>query len=90
MTHSFPADGEQLLAGMREQTEQLFAASRRTRLDLTGAAQEAIAAVADAQEQLADMSELEWMARLLRAQATFMRSIGDASAHFARDLLGED
>lgn len=86
----FTADGGQLLDGIREQADQLLDASRRTRLDLAEAAGETLAAVADAQEKLAETSELEWMGRLLRAQATFTRRFGEASAQFARDLLAED
>jgi hypothetical protein len=82
-------DDEHLLDGMRERTEQLLDASRRTRLDLAEAAHETLGAVADAHDKLADASEVEWMARLLRAQASFTRSVGEASARFARDLLAE-
>jgi hypothetical protein len=90
MTQPFTTDPEQILAGMREWTEQLLEASQRTKLELTAAMQETLAAVADTQEKLAEASDLEWMGRLLRAQATFTRAIGDASAQFARDLLDED
>ena len=62
----------------------------RTQQDLTEAARETFGALADAQEQLAETSELEWLSRYLRAHATFTRSFGDASARLAHDLLAED
>ena len=86
-SQTFTRDREEILSGMRERNEQILAASRRTRLELTEALEQTLSAVADAQEKLAETSEVEWLSRLLRAQATFTRSIGDASAKFARDLI---
>jgi hypothetical protein len=87
MTQTFTGDREEILTGMRERSEQMLAASRRTRLELTDAMEQTLGAVADAQDKLAETSELEWLTRLLKAQACFTRTISDASSKFARDLL---
>jgi hypothetical protein len=80
-------DREQILASIRERNEQIMAAGRQTRLELLEAFEQALSAFADSQEKLADQSEVEWMSRLLRAQATFTRDMTDASSKFARQLL---
>jgi hypothetical protein len=87
MTQTWTADPEDNLANRREPAKQIHAASRRTRLEMTDAMEQALSAVADAQEKLADTSEHEWVSRFLRAQAAFTRNVGDASSKFARDAF---
>ena len=87
MTQTWTADRDEILASWREPAEQMLAASRRTRLELTDAMGQALSAAADAQEKLADTSELEWVSRFLRAQAAFTRNMGDASSKFVRDAF---
>jgi hypothetical protein len=83
----FPHDPQEIVASLREQNEQILAASRRTRLDLVESCEQALSALADSREKLADASEIEWLSRVLRAQADFTREIAEASSKFARDVL---
>jgi len=83
----FTRDREQILASIKERNEQIMQAGRQTRLELLEAFEHALGAFADSQEKLADSNEVEWMSRLLRAQATFTRDMTDASSKFARQLL---
>jgi hypothetical protein len=87
MPETLPRDREAILNSIRERNEQIVAAGRRTRLELVDAFEQTLSAVADSQEKLAETSEVEWLGRLLKAQSTFTRSIGEASATFARELL---
>jgi hypothetical protein len=87
MTEPLTRDREQILASIRERNEQIVEAGRRTRLELLEAFEQSLSAFADSQEKLADTSEIEWMSRLLRAQAAFTRDMTDASSKFARQLL---
>jgi hypothetical protein len=86
-TQTFTRDREDILSEMRERNEQFLAAGRRTGLEFAEALEQTLSAVADAQEKLAETSEVEWLSRLLHAQATFTRSMGDASAKFTRELI---
>jgi hypothetical protein len=83
----FTRDREQILASIKERNEQIMQAGRQTRLELLEAFEQALGAFADSQEKLADSSEVEWMSRLLRAQATFTRDMTDASSKFARQMI---
>jgi len=87
MTQTWTPDREEILESWREPAEQILAASRRTGLEITDAMGQALSAVADAQEKLADTSELEWVSRFLRAQAALTRNMGDASSKFVRDAF---
>jgi hypothetical protein len=83
----FPRDPEEIAASLRERHEQILEVGRRTRLDLVESYEQALGALADSREQLADASEIEWFSRMLRAQAGFTREIAEASGKFARELL---
>jgi hypothetical protein len=87
MTHAMPPDPEQILSSIREHGEQFLSAGRRTQLELLETFEQSVGAFADAQEQLAEASDVEWLARLLQAQATLTRDIAGASGKFARQLL---
>jgi hypothetical protein len=76
-----------MAASFRERNEQILEVGRRTRLDLIESYEQALGALADSREQLADASEVEWLSRVLRAQAGFTREIAEASGKFARELL---
>jgi hypothetical protein len=80
-------DREQILTSIHERNEQIMEAGRRTRLELLEAFEQTLSAFAESQEKLADSSEVEWLSKLLRAQATFTRDVTDASGKFARQLL---
>jgi hypothetical protein len=87
MTQPPLRDREQILESIRERNEQIISAGRQTRIELLEAFEQTLSAFADSQEKLADSSEVEWLSRLLRAQATFTRDVTDASGKFARHLL---
>ena len=61
----------------------------QTQLELVDAFQQSLEAVAEAQEKLAASSEVEWLTKLLQAQAIFTRDLAEASGKFARTLLEE-
>jgi hypothetical protein len=61
----------------------------QTQTEMVDAFQQSLEAVAEAQEKLAASSEVEWLTKLLQAQATFTRDIAEASGKFARTLLEE-
>jgi hypothetical protein len=86
-TEPLTRDRDEILASIRERNEQIMAAGRKTRLELLEAFEQSLSAFADSQEKLADSSEIEWLSRLLRAQAMFTRDMTDASSKFARQLL---
>jgi hypothetical protein len=48
---------------------------------------ETAGAFAESQEKLATSTDVEWLSRLLYAQATFTREVADASTKFARDVM---
>jgi hypothetical protein len=86
-TEPLTRDRDEILASIRERNEQIMAAGRKTRLELLEAFEQSLSAFADSQEKLADSSEIEWLSRLLHAQAMFTRDMTDASSKFARQLL---
>jgi hypothetical protein len=61
----------------------------QTQNEMVDAFQQSLEAVAEAQEKLASSSEVEWLTKLLQAQATFTRDMAEASGKFARTLLEE-
>jgi hypothetical protein len=82
-------DPEQMLAGIMERQGEMLSAGRKATLDAFQTYTETASAIADSQEKLAAASEVEWLSRLLRAQASFTRAVLDASAKFADEILDE-
>jgi hypothetical protein len=82
-------DPEQVLATIVERQRQMMLAGRKAALDVLQVYSQTATAFADSQEKLAAESEVEWLSRLLRAQATFTREVLDASEKFARDVMDE-
>ena len=82
-------DPEQMLATLVERQRELLMAGRKATLDALQACAETGGVVADAQEKLAASSEVEWVSRLLRAQAGLTRELVDASTRFTRELIEE-
>jgi hypothetical protein len=80
-------DPEQIMASFRERNEEILAASRQTQLELVEVFKRTLNAYADSREQLADVSEIEWLSRLLRAEAGLTRDVCEASCKFAREIL---
>jgi hypothetical protein len=87
MAEQFVHDPEKILASIRDRQEHFLAAGRKTRLEILDACEQSLSELADSQEKLASMSEIEWLSRLLRAQASFTREVAGASGKFARQLL---
>jgi hypothetical protein len=87
MTHTFTQDPEQIVAAIRDGQGELLASGRKTAVEAAEALEQTLAMFADADDKLAEATDIEWMSRLLRARATFTRELLAASSRFARDLL---
>jgi hypothetical protein len=87
MDEQFAYNPEELLASVRDRHEQILEAGRKTGLEFLDACGQSLGAFADSQDKLASLSDVEWLNRILRAQATFTRGFADASGKFARELL---
>jgi hypothetical protein len=87
MAEQMPPDPEQVLASFMERHEQMFTAGRRATLDGLQAYEETLSAFADSQEKLAAASQVEWLSRLLLAQAGFTREVVDAISKFTREVM---
>jgi hypothetical protein len=87
MTEQTLPDPEQMFASIMERQGEMLMAGRKATLDVLQTCTESASALADSQEKLADASEVEWLSRLLRAQATFTRAMIDASAKFADEVF---
>jgi hypothetical protein len=90
MTGQTLPDPEQLLGDIIERQRQLFLSGRKATLEALEVYAQTAGAVADSQEQLADSSDIEWLSRVLRAQAAFTRDLIDASTRFTRELMEEE
>jgi hypothetical protein len=78
---------EPILTTLRERSEPMLAAGRQAQLELLAASEQAASAFASSQEHLAETSEVDWVSRLLRAQAGLTRELAAASGKFAREVL---
>jgi hypothetical protein len=87
MTEPMLPDPEELFASIIDRQRQLLMAGRKATFDVLDAYSQTARAFADSHERLADASEVEWLSRLLRAQACFTREVLDASAKFAREVM---
>ena len=81
-----PPDAEQVLASIAERQRDMLMAGRSAMLEALDAYVQTADAFAESQEKLAAASDIEWLNRLLRAQAGFTRDVVDAAAKFARDV----
>jgi hypothetical protein len=79
-------DPEEMLAGVMERQQEMFEAGRKAALEALQVYSQTANAFADSQEKLAEQTDVEWVSRLLRAQATFTRDMLDASTKFAREV----
>ena len=80
-------DPEEMIASIMERHEDVLEAGRKASLDVLQTYEQTVNAVAESQEQLAAASEFEPLSRLLRAQASLTREVGDAFAKFAREIM---
>jgi hypothetical protein len=89
MAEQMPPDPEQVLASFMERHEQMLTAGRRATLDGLQAYEQTLSAFADSQEKLADSTDVDWLSRLLRAQAGFTREVVDALGKFTREVTDD-
>jgi hypothetical protein len=89
MVEQTPPDPEQVLASIMDQQKQVFTAGRKATLDGLQAYEQTLSAFADSQEKLADSTDVDWLSRLLRAQAGFTREVVDALGKFTREVMDD-
>jgi hypothetical protein len=82
-------DPDDLLASFGERQRDLSVAGRQAMLEFLQAYVETASDFADSQEQLASATNVEWLSRLLRAQAAFTREVLEASRKFAQEVMDE-
>jgi hypothetical protein len=87
MAEQTPPDTEQVLASIMERQKHMFTAGRKATLDGLEAYEQTLSAFADSQEKLADSTDVEWLSRLLHAQAGFTREVVDAIAKFTHEVV---
>jgi hypothetical protein len=87
MTATSTQDPEKIVATIRDGQEELLTAGRTTMIEAAEAMEQTLGMFADADDKLAEATEVEWVSRLLRARASFTRDMLSASSRFARELL---
>jgi hypothetical protein len=87
MTATSTQDPEKIIAGIRDGQEELMTAGRTTMIEAAEAMEQTLGMFADADEKIAEATEVEWVSRLLRARASFTRDLLSASSRFTRELL---
>ena len=80
-------DPEQVAANIRELNEQVIEAGRQAGVDFLDAYEQLLRTVADYQDKMADVSQVDWVTNLVRAQANFTRDVATAYTKAARDAL---
>lgn len=78
---------EQAAQRARELNDQLLEAGRQANLAFLDAYERGGRTWADWQERVADQAQVDWIANVARAQATFTREASRVYATTARDLL---
>jgi hypothetical protein len=87
MTATSTHDPEKIVASIRDGQEELFTAGRTSMIEAAEAMEQTLGMFADADDKLAEATEVEWVSRLLRARASFTRDLLSASSRFTRELL---
>ena len=72
---------------IRELNEQVIEAARSGGTAYLDAYEKPLASIADYQQQLAGASPVDWIQRVVEAQATFTRDVGRLYASAAREFL---
>jgi hypothetical protein len=80
-------DAEQIIANIREINEQVLEVGRKAGLDFLQAYEPTLRTFADCQDKMADESQLDQLANVLRAQANFTRDVVGAHTGVAREAL---
>lgn len=87
MTATSTQDPEKIVAGIRDGQEELLTAGRTTMIEAAEAMEQTLGMFADADDKLAETTEVEWVSRVLRARAAFTRDMLSATRRFTRELL---
>ena len=87
MTATSTHDPEKIVASIRDGQEELFTAGRTSMIEAAEAMEQTLGMFADADDKLAEATEVEWVSRLLRARASFTRDMLSASSRFTRELM---
>jgi hypothetical protein len=87
MTATSTQDPEKIVAGIRDGQEELLNAGRTTMIEAAEAMEQTFGMFADADDKLAESTEVDWMSRMLHARASFTREMLSASSRFTRELL---
>jgi hypothetical protein len=87
MTATSTQDPEKIMASIRDGQEELLTAGRTTMIEATESLEQTIGMFADADDKLAEATEVDWMSRLLHARASLTRDLLSASSRFTRELL---
>ena len=75
------------LERIRALNEQILAAGKDWGLGFLDAYEESLRNFADFQERSADRTEIEWVSRLVKAQADFTREMAKLSTSVPREFL---
>jgi len=78
---------EQAVERIRELNEQILQAGRQWGIGFLDAYEQSLRSFAEFQERSAGRTDVEWVARLVQAQADFAREVARLSTAGARDLL---
>jgi DNA-binding GntR family transcriptional regulator len=82
-----PEDVEQAIEHIRKLNEQVLDNGRRLGIEFLDAYEKTLQTFADFQEQIAQSAGSDWVADIARAQAQFIRTVGDAYTKGAREML---
>jgi hypothetical protein len=72
---------------IRELNEQVIEGARAAGTAYLEAYENALKSIAEYQDELAKASPVDWVTRIVEAQATFTREVGKLYASAARDFL---
>ena len=72
---------------IRELNEQVIEGARAAGTAYLDAYENALKSIADYQQEMANQSPVDWITRVVEAQAQFTREVGRLYASAARDLL---
>ena len=86
-TEDATAAATQTADRVRQLNEQIIDTARKAGAGYLDMYERALESIAGYQEQLADASGVDWLQRLIEAQANFTREIGNMYASSARELL---
>ena len=77
----------QTVDNIRELNEQIIGIARKAGSGYLDVYERTLESIAGYQHQLADATGVDWLQRLIEAQANFTREVGNLYASSARELL---